>query len=148
MDDLPAYRHLLAAVYQRHLSPAEMTRLRTFYLSPGGQTMIRAVFASSDLKPVIKDLYEDPDAKISAGSVDALQRQASDRARAAFDPTDTASLALLAKAAPLAKLQAVGVDLKKAMLDWVNKADPELDARIEALMTEAVERFLEKEAKE
>ena len=147
VESAPQLWEKIARVYTKNLTPAETRALIDFYGSPTGQKAIRAMYASVDMAPMFKDAIDSPDGQISAGSLAKGQRAAAAQAVSAMGPEDEAALLALSRAIPLAKLLAVGQDVQKATLEYLNEPDPENDARIEALVSETMERYMKKGAK-
>ena len=147
IEGLPQFRELLAGVYRRRLTGTQMQAMRTFFATSSGQKIIRAIYAPVNVEPFIADLMKNPDGKVSAQTVDALQQEAKSKAGSAVTEADAAALAALGRVVSLPILEATGADLKATLLEWINRPDAEFDARIDQLLSAAVDRFLAGEAK-
>jgi post-segregation antitoxin (ccd killing protein) len=139
---LPEFRALLAAVYQRRLSAAEMRGLRTFFTTPTGRKIVSAMYAPVNVDGMVGDFARDPDAKISQKTADGLEREAKARAGSAVTAEDAPALAELTRTISLAKLGSLGDEVKQVTLEWVNRPDPEFEAKIARTTADAIERFL------
>ena len=142
---LAEYRALLAGVYDRRLSSAELRGLSRFYTTPTGQKIVRAMYQPASVDGLVGDLVRDPDGKISQKTANAMDRAARARAESSVTAADAPALAELTRTISLAKLDSLGEEVTRVTLDWSNRPDPEFEARIERLMIEAVERFLGKD---
>ena len=143
----PSLWEKLIPIYLRHLTAGEVRALIAFYASPTGQRAIRTMYGSLDTTAMFKDAIDSPDGKISAESLAAGQQAAKAKAVSAMGPEDEAALMALGRAMPIAKLHAVGREVQKATLEFLNEPDPENDARMEALVVKTMEQYMKEGSK-
>ena len=141
-DDMPKLWNRLARLYTERLTPAEIAGLRRFYATPTGQRMVRTMDEEADLAPMVEAITKSPDAPITT----EVMRKSLAPARAAvvrqITPQDEAALTGLQKSISLPKLYALGAQVQRVTLEWMNEPDPEFDARLDALIEKRMERFM------
>jgi hypothetical protein len=146
LADLPGYRGVLARVYQQRLTAAEIAALRTFYATDVGRRLIRTMLTGLDAQPMIDEMIADPDGGISMQAATASIDAAKKKAVGQITDKDAPALMQLQRSMDLKKMNAVGVEIRRATLEWANAPDPELDALMEKTISEAARRFFEAEA--
>lgn len=144
--DVPEYRAVLARVYQQRLSAAEIAALRTFYATEVGRKLVRSMLTGLDAQPMIDELIANPDAGISMQAATASIDAAKKKAVGQITDKDVPALMQLQRSMDLKKMNEVGVEIRRATLEWANAPDPEMDALLEKTISEAAERFFEAEA--
>ena len=141
----PALLRRLAQIYQRHLNPAERQALRTFYLTPTGRRVLHTMYYETDATPMVDELVANPEAKISAGSLAAVQRNGEAKVMAGFGPADEEAGRALMRGVPAAKFQTVSEAVAALTLELANQADPVWDAKAEKLTLKAMKRFMKQQ---
>lgn len=140
--DIPKLWVRLARVYTERLTPPEIEGLHRFYSTPAGQKVIRAMNEEADLAPIIASAAKSPDSTVSAEALAQAQAPARAAAARAIADGDEAVVAELAKVVPLPKLLALGVEVQRVTLEWMNEPDPEFDARLTAAIEETMTRYI------
>lgn len=144
-EDQPKFHAELAKIYIARLSSAEMEGLRRFYLTPTGQKLMRKLYGSIDPSPIVAEAVKSQ--SISEQAMTAAKNAAQAEALAALAPEDFAALEELARTISMAKLHSLGQETQQATLKWINQEDPELDARIEKILADAVEKHIAEHAR-
>jgi hypothetical protein len=140
--DTPKLWTKLARLYTQRLTPSEIAGLRRFYSTPVGQKMIRAMSQQADLAPIIESASKSTNYTVSAEAFDKTRASGIEAAVDTITPADHAALEDLAQSIPLPKLTALGPDVQRITLAWMNEPDPDLDARIEKVVEERMIRFM------
>jgi hypothetical protein len=138
--DVPNLWKSLVGVYEEMLSPREIRALRDFYATPTGQRMIHNNGAKSDPTALLQA------AIAGTGLTPEAFNKSNAEARAAFAKTvseaDRPALDQLGAAVPPPKLHAVGQQVMRVTLAWINKEDPAFDARLEGKIGPMIEKFM------
>jgi hypothetical protein len=140
--DYPAFWAALEQLYAARLTEQEAQALLTFYRSPTGQKLLRGMVQNFDASPILKDVLASPSSTVSAEQMSRVTNAAKSKAVATIGPEDTGEVMILMHYIDLEKFQSLGAETQKVTLDWVNKADPEGDKRLEELMRGAMERYM------
>ena len=141
-EDSPKLAKRLAAIYDSNLTASEQDALLVFYSSPTGQKMIHDLYAGVDGTPVVVAAMRNPDAPVSAEAFAALNESGKRSAVRALDASDQPALAALGRSLDLDKLGAIGEQVQRTTMEWVNEPDPEGDARMEKIVEAAVKRHI------
>ena len=136
----PALLASIAAVYRSRFTPAELEAVHSFFASTTGRKLVRAMYDGMDVGPIIAEAVGGAD-KISAGALRAAEDAGKKHAVATLGPEDDPALRALAEGVSMAKLQAVGAEVQKLTFDYVNEEDPAFDARVDAAINAAVEKY-------
>jgi hypothetical protein len=134
----------LAQLYHEHLTGPEMEGLRTFYETPTGARILRTVFEGADYAPVVNDLVSSPEATISGDAIAAARKTALDKVAAEVQPADEAAARALLRAIPPAKAAKLTQAVHEFTVRSSNERHPEFEARVERIVTEAMQRFMER----
>ena len=140
--DLPDLWNRLQQLYLANMSEPEIRALIGFYATPTGKRLIQGMYGNSDLQPMIQSMASSEDGSISEQSFRTVNDEAKRKtiADANIDPKD---ILPLMTAMPLPKLRAVGEKVQRVTMEWVNETDPEQQERINKLMADAAESFVE-----
>ena len=143
----PALIAQLANVYAKRLNAAEIDALLHFYATPTGQKLIAAMYANVDLSPVLDEFAGQEQPKVSAGAVAEVQDRARERAVEQITPADHPALEALGRSVDMAKMHAVAAEVQSLTMNWINKEDPEFDARLQKIMEKAMTDYMAKGGK-
>lgn len=139
----PSFWAALEQLYHARLTENEAQAVMTFFKSATGQKLLRSTYSSFDTGPMVAEMANSDNYTVSESQMKAAANAARAKAVGQIGPGDQADLWLLIASIDLAKFQSLGVETQKVTLAWVNKEDPEGDARIEKAMKEAMERYME-----
>jgi hypothetical protein len=139
--DHPKFLDRLAALYRARLTTREMAGLYEFYGSSTGRKLVREAYRGLDANPVLADLAKQ-EGDVSAESLQAARGAGLSNVVSSLDAADEAALLGIGKILPLEKWRQIGAETQKLTLEWVNQEDPVLEARIEALIEAAFEKYL------
>ena len=143
-NDHPLLLRRLADIYARQLTIAEVETLIRFYRSPTGMKLIAAMYRTPDLSSVMSEITSAAadGSDVPQSTLNKIQADAARRATAELGEEDKPTLEALGRELDLAKMNGISVQTKQVMLDWVNRADPALDARVETVVEDAMIAFL------
>ena len=133
----------LAGVYARHLTSAQLDETIRFFQSPTGRKFVQAMNRNADIKPMMRDMVGRADGVIGEKSYLQTVSGAATAAASAMSPAETAEFERFFTTSTGKVVLGVGPDVTKVVLEWTNRKDPAVDARVEAAMIAAVEKFLE-----
>lgn len=133
----------LSKVYARHFTPAQLDEMLRFFRSPLGQKFLVAMHSSADVRPMLRDVLRPGDGKVSEGSYMQTVTGAALGAAKAMTPAEAAEFERFFATRVGKKMVEAGPDVSRTMLEWTNRPDPEMDARIQQAMLEAAQKFLE-----
>ncbi|HYD38823.1 MAG TPA: DUF2059 domain-containing protein [Allosphingosinicella sp.] len=139
----PMLMQRLAALYTARLTESETTTLAAFYRSPTGQKMIRVMYEQADYSPMVKDMLAHDRGEVSAQALRATHESGKARLFEQLSEADKTALVELARTLPIAKMRAVGAEVQRLTVEWINEPDPEMEASIERVMAAATERYFE-----
>jgi hypothetical protein len=139
--DLPHERRRYARLYAEHFTPGETAELMHFYTSSAGQRLIAAKFAKLDVKPLMAEFTENPDAEVSQQHIRAMNRAATSTIVGEMSPDDRAALLAFAKSPVFVKLAAARGAIQKLEADIANEPDPQLDKALEAAADAVMAKF-------
>ena len=140
--DYPSFWAALEQLYLARLSENEAQAVMTFFKSATGQKLLRNTYSSFDAAPMMAEMVKADNYTVDEKQMKAAADAAKAKAVGQIGPEDHADLWILMASIDLKKFQALGAETQKITLDWVNKEDPEGDARIGKIMEEAMERYM------
>lgn len=141
---LPELWNVLADVYARRLSASQIQKTTTFFGSPVGQKFVLQMTRNMSLKPMLQDVMKDPNADISRGAYEKTVRGAAAAAATTLTPAEIAAMSGFFTSPEGLAARAISGEVSRAGIAWMNKSDPEDDAKIEEAMGAAAARFLAK----
>ena len=139
----PMLMQRLAALYTARLTESEMNILAAFYRSPTGQKMIRVMDEQADYSPMLNDMLAHDKGEVSAQALRSTHESGKARLIEQLSEADKTALVELARRLPIAKMRAVGAEVQRLTVEWINEPDPETEARLERVMAAAAERYYE-----
>lgn len=139
---MPSLWTAFAKLYESRLSLEEIEAMHSFFSGPTGQKLLIAQHRNFASEAMIKDVLENEDGTVSAAALQQGKQAAMAEAQRTLTPEDKAVLMELIKSPLLLKMQQLGPEVQRLTLELINAPDPEGEARIEALMTEAAEAFI------
>lgn len=139
--DMPAIHRRYAGFFGASFTPEEVAELLAFYRSPTGAKIIQAKFANLDVSKVTDRFAEDPEAKLTAGDVNALNNSAMPGVWKDMSADDVRALMAFALRPVARKLKAAAPQVAQIEAEIANEPDPALDAAIEAASRKVYERF-------
>jgi len=140
--DLPQLWARLETLFVAELSEKEINGLLRFYRTPTGQRMIEGIYGNVDLTGAIASMSKSADGEMSEESISLASELAKRKTISGLD-LDAADMRLLLATMPLDRLRATGAKVQKATSEWVNTEDPKDQEKINALMADAAERFVQ-----
>lgn len=143
-ERLPRFRQALAALYSARLTQAEIAAMRSFHATSTGRKVIAAVYRNEELQPIFDAAAVTGDLDRARNAIAAARSEAGDGAAGALGAEDEPALEVLTRTLSLEKFRAVGLEVHKFTLDWVNEEDPAFRARVDAILAAAMERYFDK----
>ena len=140
--DTPKLWDKLARLYTARLTPQEIAGLRRFYSTPTGRKLLRTMQENADLMPIMQAAAESATSVVSAEAMQKAQAPGRAAAVRTLTPEDDAAVKQLSQSISLPKLYAIGAEVQRVTLAWMNEPDPELDARIEKVVEKEMTRFM------
>ena len=141
--DYPNFWTALEQLYLARLSENEAQAMMRFYKSATGQKLLRKMYGSVDATPIFAEMVKSDSNTVDEKQMKAAVDAAKAKAVAEIGEEDHADLWILMMSVDLKKFQALGAETQKITLDWVNKEDPEGDARIGQIMEEAMLQYMD-----
>lgn len=139
---IPIQQTKVEALLSAKMTPAEIETAYAFYAGPTGQKVIRDQFLGFDAGPMVKEAIESKRGTISPALIEAAQNEAATTTTNRMTPEDEKTLLQLMNTSAFLKIQALGPEIQRVTAEVGDRADPDGEARVEALMTEALERFI------
>jgi hypothetical protein len=139
--DMPALHRRYARFFSDQFTPAETAELISFYRSPTGAKIIAAKFANVDVSGLIDKVTGDPNAKVSTGDIEAMNKGAVSAMWKGMTADDVRSVLSFGLRPVARKLQAAAPAMAQIETEIANEADPALDAAIEQATQKVYERF-------
>lgn len=140
--DYPAFWAALEEMYLGRLTENEAHAVMIFFNSPTGQKLLRNSYSSFDAAPIVAEMAKSDNYTMTEKQMQSATDAAKKKAVADIGPEDQADLWILMKSIDLKKFQSLGAETQKVTLAWVNKEDPEADARLGKVMEEAMEQYI------
>ena len=139
--DMPALHRRYARFFSDQFTPAEIAELTGFYRSPTGAKIIAAKFANIDVSGLVAKVSEDPNAKVSTGDIEAMNKGAVSTMWKGMTADDVRSVLSFGLRPVARKLKAAAPAMAQIETEIANEADPALDAAIEQATQKVYERF-------
>lgn len=140
----PAFLARIAALYRSRLTATELDAVYAFFEGPTGQKLVKAMYGGINPQPVIAEAMAGS-GDISGSAIVEAADAGRTKALSTIGPEDEPALATLTRAVSTQKLQALGAEVQKLTLDYVNEDDPVLDAKIEAVIEAAFRDYFAKQ---
>jgi hypothetical protein len=141
-DTLPDLWNGLARVYAKHLTSAQIDETARFFQSPTGRKFVVEMNRNVDSKPMIRDAVRQGQGRIGEKSYVDTVSGAATAAASAMSPAELAEFGRFFESPTGKVLLGVGPDVTKVILEWSNREDPKVDARVEAAMIKVIEKFM------
>ena len=138
---LPTTYDRYARAVGDHFSPGELKQLATFYRTRTGQKVIVGKFAGIDLDEMLRKWNSDPDAKVTTSDIEGINRRAVVKMMEHFDAADQDALLAFMQQPVFKRLLAFNQTLVALEAQIAAEPDPDLDAKIEAIVDSALARF-------
>lgn len=146
LDSLPELWTAVATLLSAELTGAEIEAMRAYYSSPAGMRFKAATLRNYDVTQEIAPLVEDLDAKVDPAMLRrGIQNAANDTA-AELSTEDKAALLRFSRTPAFAKLQSLNPRILQISANWANAPAPEFEARLEEIMTAAMQDFVARKA--
>jgi hypothetical protein len=141
-NSLPDLWNALAAVYAKGLTSGQIDAVTVFFESPVGQKFLVGMNSRVDIDPMIRDALRPGGGEIGRGaylqSIDGAAKSTFE----AMSPAEREALGRFFLSAPGAAFARLGPEATRVGVEWMNRSDPESDARVDAAMEAAMEKFL------
>ena len=138
---LPGFWATLADIYSRGMTLAQLQQSVEFMGSPTGRKMIR-LMNEGLVAPAIKLGVESADGDLSAGALQEAKTTAAEAMARGMSQKEQEEITAFASTPAGRAFLALGPQVQQATVEWMNRSDPEADARLEALTTKAMEDFI------
>jgi hypothetical protein len=143
IEEHPDYLNMVAGFYSSRFTPAELAALRTLYATPTGKKIIGAMYRDAGSNAMVDEIVRDPTAPVSQAAANETVRARTSRALETLTKEDEAPIMAALRVVPAAKLERANADLLQLGVQWLNRPRPELDARLQAIMDKAMQRYVE-----
>lgn len=139
---LPELWRRQAELFAAELTPSEIEDAIAFYASPAGRKMMTALGEHYDEGPLMDDMMENPDYKISgealtagiAGAIPGIIRE--------MDAGELRALFAFSRQPVFAKVKELGPRSQAINATWANEQTEEAQAEIDALMAKTIDNHL------
>lgn len=138
--DMPAIHRRYARLFAESFTTEELAELVAFYKSPAGLRIIKAKFANLDVSGMVDRFGEDPDAKMTASDVDAINDGATSGLLKDMSAEDFQAMLMFGLRPVGRKLRSVTPRIAEIEAEIANEPDPELDSAIEEASRKVYER--------
>jgi hypothetical protein len=132
----------LEQLYRARLTEDEADAILTFYRSDTGQRMLQGMVESLDGASVFAEVVKSPDSPMTPEQMRTMTEAAGAGAAKRLKSGDSVQFLQLMHYVDLDKFKLLGAETQKVTLDWVNAEDPEGDARLQAIMEEAMQDYM------
>ena len=139
---IPLQQAKVEALLSAKMSPAEIETAYAFYVGPTGQKVIRDQFLGFDAGPMIKEAIASERGTISPALIEAAQNEGATTTTNRMTPEDEKVLLKLMDTSAFLKIKVLGPEIQRVTAEVSDRPDPEGEARVEALMKEALEKFI------
>jgi|GEM_PF-2739461 len=136
------YLEGLAAFMTSRLAPAELDAMHAFYASATGQRVIAEMFRGINVDGMMAEIISTGGQSVSAAAIESTLSTEARRVAGTLRPEDMPALQTLLRGISEAKLMAFNADLRRFMVEWINKPTPELDARIAKVVDEWMLQYM------
>lgn len=144
---LPDLWRGLAEVYARGLTSAQLDEATAFFEGATGRKFLREMAGNTEVKTITADVLGPGDGTIRAGSYTRALEGAAGATIVALTRAERAELNRFMTSPTGKALEGIAPEVMRVGLAWMNRADPEMDARVGAAMTAAVDAFIEDNSK-
>lgn len=139
--DMPAIHRRYARFFASSFTPDELAELTAFYRSPTGVKIIEAKFANIDTSDMVNRIADDPEAKMTADDVEAINDGAVAGVWKGMSASDIVALMSFGTRPVAKKLKSAAPQIAQIEAEIANEPDPELDAAIDDAMAKIFERY-------
>lgn len=139
---VPLQQAKVEALLAAKMTPAEIETAYAFYAGPTGQKVVRDQFLGFDAGPMIKEAIANERGTISPALIEAAQNEGATTTTNRMTPEDEKALLKLMNTSAFLKIKALGPEIQRVTAEVSDRADPEGEARVQALMNEALEKFI------
>lgn len=140
---LPGLWTELAQVYALGLTSPQLDEATTFFEGAAGRKFLRGLTGNAQIKTLTRDITGPGDGTIRASSYTKVLEGAAVATVDSLTPAERGELSRFLTSPVGKALEGVAPEAMRVGLAWMNRADPESDARVEAAMIAAVEAFIE-----
>lgn len=136
------YLDSIAAFLTSRLEPAEIEAMHTFWASATGQRAIAEMYRGANIDGMMSEMIATGGQSVSAATINSTMTEATRRLAGTLGPEDLPALQALLRGIDEAKLAAFNADLRRFMVEWINRPTPELDARIDKVVEAWMKRYM------
>lgn len=142
LRELPRYHHEVGRIYARHMTVTELEEAYAFYSSPLGTRLVDETQGNIDFSTVFGDIAYDPDGKTSEESLSKDQQRAVAKTVGNLSAEELEPMIAVSRQSWFKKIQLVQPDIMAYDAAYMNSPSPEYEARIEKVVTEALEAHM------
>ncbi|MES2442640.1 MAG: DUF2059 domain-containing protein [Pseudomonadota bacterium] len=140
--ELPELWRQVAALYAANLTEADMRVTLAFYRSPAGARIIELMIAETDFEPVLRDMAKSNNYDVPDKALTDTVRASAGRVPSRLTPAET-DAAMRFGASPEGRhVVALTPRVQAMVIAWSSQPTPELDAELERVTMEVVEKRL------
>lgn len=140
--NLPSLWDRFADLYQERMTIDEIDAAYRFYSSPTGQKVVRTMHQSLDTRAILDDAMAGDSTAVSSEAIEQAQTGALAQFIATMTSEDRAALEALAKSPMIGKLQELGPEVQRLTMEFLNRPDPDGEARVQQVMHDAMTAFI------
>jgi hypothetical protein len=139
---VPKLWDLIADIYARHLTAAEIDSAKAFFSGPTGQKFILLMHNNVDVRPMLGEVLQDPEVRFDSDDYMRFIGASADRTAGQMSPAEIDELARFLTSPSGVAIRKVIPDMRQLGVSWFNTEDPEFEARIEKVTLEAMAEFV------
>jgi hypothetical protein len=144
LEVIPGHQRRYAEFYARKFTPEEIDQLIAFYSGPTGQKVIAALYAGVDLGKLTDKLDSKGNLALTGKDIQDVHAAAVSRVPDLLDADDWKAVFMFSATPVHSKLVGIGPEFNQLVAELENEPDPAFDARIEAVVQQAVKTYMAK----
>ncbi|MFN5127763.1 MAG: hypothetical protein ACK519_03175 [Sphingomonadaceae bacterium] len=143
-ESLPALWNSLAKLFVKAMNERQLADALAYHSSSSGKRLIAATLQNTDYSRVTKAALTNPEGNITGDDLANAIRAGAGTSVAAMSHEDQSALLAFMKTEAFGKIRDLGPIIQAISTEWVNQSSPENDQRIEKIIDEVIEEFVEK----
>lgn len=140
---MPQRLQQMGLFFAQRFSRVELEDMLAFYTSPTGQRLIRAMFANASMQGIVDEAIADPEQQTSIDAVNQIFASSLNALPKALIESDRPVLRELMRKPWFARIRAVAPEMRQLQQQMINEPDPAFEGRLDQVITETIENFIE-----
>ena len=142
---MPKLWGLIADIYVRNLTIAQIEAAKAFFSSATGQKFVLLINRNVDVRPMLEDVATDPNVRFDDEDYDQFVSSSAKKTAEQMSPAEVGELSRFLSSPDGLAIQKVIPEMRQLGVSWFNADDPEFGARVEKVTMEAMMAYVERQ---